>query len=131
MFPTLEDDFYPEELTVRQQILKHNDLLDRSIRSWKTRRKLRIRTQRRVEKRILDRENKRLIIWTQKQQKLFYRFKGWLRDVVAYLQCHLVFILLKELVTVYRQSKLSVYVNKPCYLRRLKTKNRTSAVLFT
>jgi hypothetical protein len=117
MFKTLEDDFYPKPLTVEEQVLRNTDLIDRSIRSWKTRAKLRIRTERRIAKRVLFRSQKRLFIWQAKQTKLIYMLRGFSMRAYYSFFNSLFFMFFFEVFYFFKKT-FFLSVRKPCYRRR-------------
>lgn len=135
MFETLETNFYPEPLTVKQEILRKNDLIDRSIRSWKTRAKLRIRTVRRMAKRVEYRKQLRLRAWKSKQKmyrytlvdriwqskpkQFMYDLRGKLRKMQDWLNITLWYLLMCELrTTIQMSSWFCVFRKNPALYRK-------------
>jgi hypothetical protein len=120
MFITLDDNFYPLELTLKEQVLQYNYLLDRNIHSWKTRGRLRMRTERKLLNKQLTRKYNRLQVWHAKQTRFFYQLNGYINRYHNFLLHTLFFLFFLELQYNMRSSTLFLFFLKSCSIRRIK-----------
>lgn len=125
MFITLDDNFYPLELTLKEHILNYNFLLDRSIRSWKTRGRLRIRTERKITDKQTMRELYRFLVWQSKQDKYAYILSGYFANYRTFLYSNLLFLLFINFLFYLNHSTFFYFFRKSCFIRRSTKKKYT------